>query len=74
VDGRDLGLERRVDEPVAGQERLGRELRRHNDRVEGLSTAACVVCATGARTRLAKNFLPSPGFFSLVFFFLGLKN
>lgn len=52
VDGRDLGLERRVDEPVAREERFGRELGRHDYRIEGLAAAAC---ACGQKKRLANK-------------------
>ena len=41
VDGRDLGLERRVDEPVAREQRLLVELWGHDYRAEGLAAAAC---------------------------------
>jgi hypothetical protein len=42
VDGRDLSLEHRVDEPVARKQRFRGKLRGDDDGVEGLAAAACL--------------------------------
>jgi hypothetical protein len=48
VDGCDLCLERRVDEPVAGEQRPGGELRGHDDGSESLAASTCVGCVSGS--------------------------